>query len=644
MSLRPILLALALAGTSLAASAKEQVWIEVASPHFTVMTDASAKEGRKAAEDFEQIRAVFAKAFPGARVDPGQPVIILAVKNEKDLKALLPAYWEIKGHSHPAGIFVPDVQANYVALRLDAVGGSAAPGETESPYHMIYHEYFHLLERLNFDHLPLWLTEGLADFYGNTLIQSRQVEIGDADPVYRERLQYSQRIPLETLFTVDPSSPYYNEENRTSIFYAESWELTHYLYLGDRGAHRPMIRQYLSLISRNVDPLEAARQAFGDLNRLAKQLNDYSYRSVYQHYVMKAPFQAADKDFSVRPFSPAESAAIRGDFYRCTNRPVEARAALDEAIRLDPHLAAPYVSQGALALRQGELDRALASFARAAELDPQNYLARYYRAQLSLRSPINPDQTALIESDLREVIRLKPDFPPADRLLARLYASRGERLPDAAELAKKAIDLEPGNLQNHVALGYVLLRMEKPAEAELLAHRLLAAANSPADRQAAQRLLDAASRLQALLAHRARVAAERPAGTPPASPREPQQALERRPIPPNHAKSGSPQAPRNLASPSSIPAEAEPSTSGEGRAEEVACSGKRLDLKLVFEGFPLRLHSEDASKIQYFIGRTQPPASFPPCLGLRRKYLKVEYRLAVGKPYAGEILKIEIQP
>jgi len=47
-------------------------------------------------------------------------------------------------------------------------------------------------------------------------------------------LRQNKLLPLPVLFTVDATSPYYHEENKGSIFYAESWALTHYLYTKDR--------------------------------------------------------------------------------------------------------------------------------------------------------------------------------------------------------------------------------------------------------------------------------------------------------------------------------------------------------------------------------------------------------------------------
>jgi len=159
---------------SLRAADKSETWIEVRSPHFTVYTNGNEKQARRTADQFEQIRALFQKAFPKMRVDPGKPFLILAAKHENTLKTLLPDYWERKGGTHPAGMFVGGTERHYVVLRLDVEG--------ENPYHVIYHEYVHMLNALNFRHLPVWLNEGIAEFYGNTSITDKDIGIGRINP------------------------------------------------------------------------------------------------------------------------------------------------------------------------------------------------------------------------------------------------------------------------------------------------------------------------------------------------------------------------------------------------------------------------------------------------------------------------------
>src|SRR3990172_2712818 len=54
---------LLLAALPLAAAEKPEKWIEVRSPNFTIVSNASEKQARRAAEEFEQIRAVFQTAL-----------------------------------------------------------------------------------------------------------------------------------------------------------------------------------------------------------------------------------------------------------------------------------------------------------------------------------------------------------------------------------------------------------------------------------------------------------------------------------------------------------------------------------------------------------------------------------------------------
>ena len=82
-------------------------WIEVQSPHFRVQSNAGEKEARRVADQFEQIRNMFHIAFATLRVDPPQPIVIVAAKNENTMKLFLPEEWEVKGHIHHAGLYQP---------------------------------------------------------------------------------------------------------------------------------------------------------------------------------------------------------------------------------------------------------------------------------------------------------------------------------------------------------------------------------------------------------------------------------------------------------------------------------------------------------------------------------------------------------
>jgi len=108
--------------------------------------------------------------------------------------------------------------------------------------------------------MPLWLNEGLAEFYQNTEIREEDVSLGEPSGENLQWLRENRLLPLATLFTVDVQSPYYHQENKGSIFYAESWALTHYLFTKDHQEKTTRIARYSELLIQKVDPVSAATQ------------------------------------------------------------------------------------------------------------------------------------------------------------------------------------------------------------------------------------------------------------------------------------------------------------------------------------------------------------------------------------------------
>lgn len=137
--------------------AKEKPWTEVKSPHFRVLTDGSVGEARRVANEFEQMRSVFATAFPKMQLETGAPLLIFAPRDEQSMISLAPLVWK-KEAAHVAGVFQTGWDKQFAIVRID----QDHPGA----YQVVYHEYVHSLLHANFRWLPGWLDEGLADFYG----------------------------------------------------------------------------------------------------------------------------------------------------------------------------------------------------------------------------------------------------------------------------------------------------------------------------------------------------------------------------------------------------------------------------------------------------------------------------------------------
>jgi len=455
-------------------------WVEVRSPHFIVVSNASEDQAQKIAEHFEEIRAVFRTALPFASTHESPVITVLALRDEASMQELLPDFWE-KGHVRNAGLFVQRLGKAYIVLRLDLV--------TDNSYETIYHEYFHSVTTPYYPYLPLWLSEGLADFFGNAEINAKDVTLGRVNASLLRQLNGKTLIPLPTLFRVDHASQYYNEQARTSLFYAESWALTHYLLVGDDESRHSAIANYLKALQHQVPQEKAAQQAFGDLNVLARDLARYVGSSYFREVRMKAAPEFENTGYQSRALGEAESAAIRGNFEVYRSRPALAKPLVDEALSLDPNLALAHETRGVMEYLDGRRPSALAEINRAVALDPLNYLTRFLRATLLEEDEATDQTDNSVESDLRRSVELNPDYAGAYGFLASYLAGQKKDLPEALGFAEKAADLEPGTWVYQYDLAEVLLRLNRPADAVAAGNRAIAEATRPEDRERAKRFM-----------------------------------------------------------------------------------------------------------------------------------------------------------
>ena len=432
---------------------KTETWLQVSSPHFVVVTNASEKQGRRVADQFERMRSVFHTAFPKAQVDPGSPIIVLATKDAKDFRALEPEAYLAKGSLKLGGLFLRAADKNYVLMRLDAEG--------EHPYAIVYHEYTHLLLSKLADVMPLWLNEGLAEFYQNTDIRDKEALLGQPSADDILWLRQNRLLPLATLFTVDHNSPYYHEENKGSIFYAESWALTHYLEMKDRAEQTRHVSEYLDLLSKQVDSVTAASRAFGDLKQLQQELESYIRNSDFHYLKMMTTTEVDDSAFKVQTLAGAQADAVRADFLAYNSRTADAEALLDHVLQEDPNNVSAHETKGFLEFRQGHLEEAKKWYAQAVQLDSQSYLAHYYFAAMAMNGARDTADQTQVESSLRAAIKLNPTFAPAFDRLAIFLAMRNKSLDEARMMELTAIGLDPANVGYRINMANVWMTMEK---------------------------------------------------------------------------------------------------------------------------------------------------------------------------------------
>lgn len=465
----------------MARTAAETGWVEVCSPHFVVISDALPDQALEVAKQFERARAVFAKAFPTMREYPGLPVRVLAARDQASFDALEPAAWQRSGEIAHSGMLLRNADRAYILLRIGAPKANLD--------HVIYHEYAHLMLQDNFPSIPLWINEGLAEFYSDADLDEKTVQLGLPSQKDLTLLRTQPLMPLRALFTAGASSPYYNEQGKGTIFYAESWALVDYLMFvkSDPATGRGPIDNYLRLTGNGANSVTAAGKAFGGLSRLQERLALFVQRRQFHYYRLTVSTQKAD--VNVRKLRPADAAAIRGDFLVRVGRDEDARPLLAQALQADPNRPEAQQAMGLIEMHEHHPELAQVWFKKAAGLSQTAYLARYYVALAEMNAPAALENERHITKSINALRGADPNFAPADFALAFFYASHHLKLSDAQQLSARAVELQPHNMDYRVLQTDILLAQNNRAGALQAAQQAISAAENPADQSRAYVLL-----------------------------------------------------------------------------------------------------------------------------------------------------------
>jgi tetratricopeptide (TPR) repeat protein len=597
--------------------AREDVWTEARSPHFTVISDASPMQARKTAKSFEQFRVLLEDFLPpDHKMDAGSPLIVFAMKDGDGLKALLPKDRLKKNAAETAGIFMGNSEMRFVALRLDV------PGDWVN--HTVYHEYVHMVMRLNYRKLPLWLDEGLAELLAFAKLSDRKSSLGDESPELLRHLRSQSRIPLPVLMTVTDQSPYYTQADTKQAFYARSWALTHYLMLDEKGAHASQFKQFLRLLKDGIAEPEARASAFGDLKILDEDFGKYLEQNrrrlrvdepAMGHYEVVTELKVKEEEFTVRTLTQAESLALRGQCLIAANRPDEAKAMLEQPLQLDTHSVDANEGMGLVFLRLGNQEQAQKYFLVAAQADSKNFLAQFYAGKAEYEQGGNY-QTA--ETYLRKALEINPNYVPTYSMLAKILLTQNTRLPEALEMGIKAASLEPAELRHRLNVCQILIALGKYEEASREAEEIAKVAESEQDRNTVQSLLSKIKSSQDRIIESQKREEEV---------RQQAKEIEER---------------RNK-NELKTPIERGPAGRMTGVVKSVQCENPAtMDIVVESGGKQYRFRAENYFEVQYeSVGRPVKPG-FKPCEDLEGETVQLTFQSVAGQEFSGFIQKCGI--
>ncbi|MEA2601012.1 MAG: hypothetical protein QOF89_2004 [Acidobacteriota bacterium] len=463
-----ILLFAALVVPAQALPSQKDPWIEVRTANFTLFSSASEKGTRRVGADLERLRDALAQLSPGLTLQSPNPTWIFVFKNGATLQPYLRLY---QGSPMTAGgYFLSTGQGNYVAVDGDPRGNQTG---------IVYHEYIHYVARNNYGDLPLWLHEGLAEYYSTFTVTRDEAQIGLPIPEHVLWLRKNPWIPLAQLFAVEQGSKEYNETSRRGAFYAESWALVHYLLSGSPERHR-QVTDLLRLTKARTPGREAFQKVFGsDPSALERELRTYVKSYTFQY--TRAPIQPeTNLAVEVRPMDWADVLFRLGDLL--ANVDEEHRAAAEEhfraALAVRPDYGPALGGLGYLAERANHPQEARSWYEKAVKLAPDDFVVQYRYARNLLEDP-GPDSLRAARAALARVVALRPDFGEAWASLGYTYQSDEWVDENAIHALETARRLLPSRLDvaHNLALAYA--RTGHRQQAQELIDRVLAPQADP---------------------------------------------------------------------------------------------------------------------------------------------------------------------
>jgi tetratricopeptide (TPR) repeat protein len=337
---------------------------------------------------------------------------------------------------------------------------------------ILLHEYSHhlMMQDLAVPY-PEWLVEGFAEFMATAQFEKDgTVGIGLPDAQRYYGLLNGKQFPLETLLSGKYDK--ITEEEHESI-YGRGWLLTHYLTF--EPSRKGQLRTYLLALAKGADPLQAARDNFGDLKQLERDLERYMRRSKMQYLKVSgtalnfAPIQMSEVSAGGAAVMPL-LAEIKNGVSGSAAEPMAQKVRAVERLYPGDELVETTLAQAELDARH--FDAAEAAADRAIRVNARNTEAMVLKGQSIMERA--EALTGNARHDLFEQARntfiaankidAEDPEPLADYYEA--YAREGRRPTDNAIAALHyASDLAPQDLGLRMNSALAYLQENKPRDA-----------------------------------------------------------------------------------------------------------------------------------------------------------------------------------
>ena len=234
---------------------------ETRTAHYRILSDLGADETRAYGAHLDLLYEEYARRLAGLPQQAPEVPFVLMFARQSDYLATLRADYGINA-AGSGGMFFVSPRGAALAFFTEGLPRSRV-------LHVVQHEGFHQYAHSRFANtLPMWVNEGLAEFFGEAVVVEGRVVVGQASPgpvaAIRAAIESGTTVPFLRMLTMSPDE--WNGNVRSgdaAIQYMQAWSMVQFLGWAENGRHRRGFEQYLRLLHAGVGSERAFIDSFG---------------------------------------------------------------------------------------------------------------------------------------------------------------------------------------------------------------------------------------------------------------------------------------------------------------------------------------------------------------------------------------------
>lgn len=411
----------AIAGSSPLTERHADPWWRTTDGRLTLVSNTTADEARAVLELLTSLRRTVGAWLYETPVEVVVPTTVVLFADATSYE--------------PFRLFGRDGQ--YLATPFESLVVVNARSDRRPMLRIAAHEYLHALVAGAGLALPLWLDEGLAEYYSTARVVGDRLLLGEPASDLASHLRGRRFLSFDQLLTLSSGSAVYLEDPVAERFYAQAWLLVHYVLSEPDGGAR--LTDLVTGLERGESAAAAIAAALGcDPGELDRRLRRYLNASSLRGIEVGLSPGPRESRWASRALDrvelAAELAVLATEQLRWERSPERLAMARDW---IEKAAGMPGVGEGegdllALRARFHEMagDRAAAAklYARSIYLDARRARSYAYYAGFLLgsegtaeerRDEENVAQARLL---IERALELAPDHPWLETLAARVAA------------------------------------------------------------------------------------------------------------------------------------------------------------------------------------------------------------------------------